>query len=65
MILAIIKISQMIRPIYLDESIGFLEFFRIKHYLEDLLQSSIDLGTIDALKEHLKQPILEDIIHVF
>ena len=49
----------------LDESIGFFEFFRIKHYLEDLLQSSIDLGTIDALKEHLKQPILEDIIHVF
>jgi uncharacterized protein len=49
----------------LDESIGFFEFFRIKHYLEDLLQRPIDLGTVDALKEHLRQPILEDLVHVF
>jgi uncharacterized protein len=49
----------------LDESVGFLEFFRIKHYLEDLLQCPVDLGTVDALKEHLRQPILKEIIHVF
>jgi len=49
----------------LDESIGFFEFFQIKHYLEDLLQRPIDLGTVDALKEHLRQPILEHMIHVF
>jgi len=49
----------------LDESIGFFEFFRIQHYLEDLLQCSIDLGTVDALKEHLRQPILKDTVHVF
>jgi uncharacterized protein len=49
----------------LDESSGFFEFFRIKHYLEDLFQCSVDLGTTDALKEHLRQPILEEAIHVF
>ncbi len=49
----------------LDESTGFFEFFQIKHYLEDLLQCPIDLGTTDALKEHLRKPILEEIIRVF
>ncbi len=49
----------------LDESTGFFEFFQIKHYLEDLLQRPVDLGTIDALKENLREPILEDVIHVF
>jgi hypothetical protein len=49
----------------LDRSVGFFEFFQIKHYLEDLLQCSIDLGTADAIKEHLRQPILEEAIHVF
>ena len=49
----------------LEESIGFFEFFRIKHYLEDILKCSIDLGTADALKEHLREPILEEAIRVF
>lgn len=49
----------------LEDSIGFFEFFCIKHYLEDLLQCSVDLGTTDALKEHLRQPILSEAIHVF
>ena len=49
----------------LDESIGFFEFFRIKHYLEDLFQCPVDLGTVDALKEHLRKPILEEAVHVF
>jgi hypothetical protein len=49
----------------LDESVGFFEFFQIKHYLEDLFQRPVDLGTTDALKEHLRRPILEEVIHVF
>jgi predicted nucleotidyltransferase len=51
--------------VQLDDSIGFFEFFQIKHYLEDLLECPVDLGTLDALKEHLKQPVLESMIHVF
>lgn len=49
----------------LDESVGFFEFFQIKHYLEDVFQCPVDLGTVDALKEHLRRPILEEAIHVF
>lgn len=49
----------------LEESIGFFGFFRIKHYLEDLLECPIDLGTADALKEHLREPVLEEAIRVF
>jgi len=49
----------------LEESVGFFEFFQIKHYLEDLLQRPVDLGTNDALKEHFRRPILEEVIHFF
>ena len=49
----------------LDESVGFFEFFQIKHYLEDLFQCPVDLGTIDSLKEHLRKKILEEVIHAF
>jgi len=49
----------------LGESLGYFELFHIQHYLEDLCQCPIDLGTIDALKEHLRQPILDTAIHVF
>lgn len=49
----------------LDNSIGFFEFFQIKHYLEKILDASVDLGTVEALKEHARQPILDDLIHVF
>lgn len=49
----------------LDNSIGFFEFFQIKHYLEAILETSVDLGTVEALKEHVRQPILDDLIHVF
>ncbi len=51
--------------IELDESFGYFELFRIQHYLEDLCKCPIDLGTIDALREHLRQPILDSAIHVF
>ena len=49
----------------LDECVGFFEFFQIKHYLEDLFQCPVDLGTIDSLKEHLRKTILEEVIHAF
>ncbi|MFP4122847.1 nucleotidyltransferase family protein [Coleofasciculus sp.] len=48
-----------------SQPIGFFEFFRIQHYLEDILGCDIDLGTQDALREHLREPVLEDVIRVF
>lgn len=49
----------------LEESIGFFEFFKIKNYIEELLQCPVDMGTEDALKEHLREPILEEMLSVF
>ena len=43
----------------------FFYFFRIQHYLEDILGRDIDLGTQDALREHLREPVLKDAIRVF
>ena len=44
---------------------SLFDLFRVRHYLEDLLGCNVDLGTTDALREHLREPILEDAIRVF
>lgn len=48
-----------------SKPVGFFQVFDIQYFLEDVLQRSIDLGTVDALKEHLRTPVLEDMIRVF
>ncbi len=49
----------------LSRPMGLFDFFRIQHYLEDLLGRDIDLGTQKALRSHLREPVLEDAIRVF
>jgi predicted nucleotidyltransferase len=44
---------------------GLFQLLRVKYYLEDILGSSIDLGTQDSLKEHLREPVLKDVINAF
>ncbi|MBD2259115.1 nucleotidyltransferase family protein [Pseudanabaena sp. FACHB-2040] len=44
---------------------GYFQLFRVQHYLEDLLQKDIDLGTREALREHLREPVSKDIVRVF
>ena len=44
---------------------SLFDLFRVRHYLEDLLDCQVDLGTVNALRDHLREPILEDIIRVF
>ncbi len=44
---------------------SLFDLFRVRHYLEDLLGCNVDLGTTDALREHLREPILEETIRVF
>jgi hypothetical protein len=43
---------------------GLFKLLHVKHYLEDLLGCSVDLGTRKALREHLREPVFEDLIHV-
>jgi uncharacterized protein len=44
---------------------SLFDLFRVQHYLEDLLGCSIDLGTKDSLREHLRESVLKDAIHAF
>ncbi|MGF1478634.1 MAG: nucleotidyltransferase family protein [Cyanophyceae cyanobacterium] len=45
--------------------IGLFGLFQVQHYLESVLGCSVDLGTIKALKTHLREPVLKDIVRVF
>jgi len=47
-----------------DRPYGLLQLLKVKHYLEDILQCSVDLGTRTALREHLREPVLKDLVHV-
>jgi len=44
---------------------GFFQLLQVQHYLEDILGCSVDLGTQNALREHLREPVLEDVINAF
>jgi uncharacterized protein len=44
---------------------GLFDLYRVQHYLEDLLERQVDVGTQDALREHLREPVMRDIIRVF
>ncbi|MGB6169380.1 MAG: nucleotidyltransferase family protein [Geitlerinemataceae cyanobacterium] len=46
-----------------DRSGGFFQLLQVQYYLEDILNSAVDLGTENALREHLREPGLKDIIH--
>lgn len=43
---------------------GLFQLLSVKHYLEDILECPVDLGTRSALREHLREPVLKDLIHV-
>ncbi len=44
---------------------GLFQLLRVQHYLEDILGCCVDLGTQDSLKEHLRKPVLKDVINAF
>jgi uncharacterized protein len=44
---------------------GYFQLLRVQHFLEDLFRCSIDLGTQKSLREHLREPVAKDMIHVF
>ncbi len=48
-----------------DRPKGLFQLLRVQYYLEDILGCSVDLGTLDALREHLREPVLKDVIRAF
>jgi uncharacterized protein len=44
---------------------GLFQLLQVQYYLEDILGCSVDLGTEDALREHLRKPVLKDFIRAF
>ncbi|MDJ1173010.1 nucleotidyltransferase family protein [Roseofilum capinflatum] len=44
---------------------SLFDLFRVQHYLEDLFGCDIDLGTEDSLREHLREPVLQEVIRAF
>jgi predicted nucleotidyltransferase len=49
----------------LDDRCSLFELFRLRRHLETCFDYPIDLGTIDALHDHARQPILSEAIRVF
>ncbi|MBE9042230.1 nucleotidyltransferase family protein [Oscillatoriales cyanobacterium LEGE 11467] len=48
-----------------DRPVGLFEFIEVRLYLQDILGCSVDMGTLKALREHLRDPVLKDVIHAF
>ncbi|AFZ12528.1 DNA polymerase beta domain protein region [Crinalium epipsammum PCC 9333] len=48
-----------------DRPGGLFQLLQVQYYLEDILGCSVDLGTQDALREHLREPVQKDIICAF
>lgn len=38
------------------------DLFSVQHYLEDILGCKVDLGTKSALRQHLREPVLQESI---
>ncbi|MGG6269399.1 nucleotidyltransferase family protein [Leptolyngbya sp. AN03gr2] len=49
----------------LNRPMGLFDFVGIKLYLEDILGRDVDLGSLDALRESLREPVMKDVIRVF
>ena len=43
-------------------SVGLFEFIKVKLYLEDILGCSVDIGTLETLRENLREPVIKDVI---
>ena len=48
-----------------DCPVGLFTFVRLKRYLEEILDSSVDLGTPDSLKPYLREPVFREAIRAF
>ena len=47
-----------------DRPVGLFAFISLQQFLENLLGSKVDLGTLRSLKPRLKDSVLQEAIHV-
>ena len=48
-----------------DRPVGLFTFVRLKRYLEEILESSVDLGTPNSLRDYLREPVFREAIRAF
>ena len=48
-----------------EQTIGLFTFVRLQRYLETMLGYKVDLGTLDSLKAHLRETVLQEAVRVF
>jgi predicted nucleotidyltransferase len=48
-----------------DRPVGLFTFVRLKRYLEQILESSVDLGTPDSLKPYLQESVFREAVRAF
>ena len=46
-----------------EKPIGLFEFARLKIYLEEILERPVDLVTPEALRQEMREEILQEAIH--
>ncbi|BAW97952.1 DNA polymerase beta domain protein (plasmid) [[Synechococcus] sp. NIES-970] len=44
---------------------SLFELLAVRYFLEDLFGCKVDLGMEQSLREHLREPVLEDVIRAF
>jgi uncharacterized protein len=47
-----------------EESVGLFEFMKLENYLSDLLEVKVDLVSKKALKPHIGEQILQEVIMI-
>jgi hypothetical protein len=47
-----------------NRQVGLFDFIKVKLYLEDILGCAVDMGTVDALREHMRVPVTKNLIRV-
>ena len=45
-----------------EQPVGLFTFLGLKHYLEDILNCSVDLGTPNSLRSALKETVLKEAV---
>lgn len=48
-----------------DRPVGLFTFIRLKRYLEEILETPVDLGTPDSLKPYLQESVFREAVRAF